>query len=102
MQAISPLWDIMPLTGTRTDNTAAAERTSGFTAFTDIFTSAIDAVKETNAEKVEMEYLMSTGQLDNVAQLTIAAEKELQATQLLVTLRDKALDAYDEIMRISL
>ncbi len=91
----------MPLTAAQTESEVSG-RTSGFEAFTDIFKSAIDAVKETNAEKVDMEYLMATGQLDNVAQLTIAAEKELQATQLLVTLRDKALDAYNEIMRISL
>ncbi len=99
MEAIKPLWNTMPLTMTEETRKTGD---SGVSLFTDIFNTAIDAVKETNEEHVELEYLMATGQLDNPALLNIAAEKELQATTLLVKLRDTALDAYNEIMRISL
>lgn len=70
--------------------------------FADIFRSAIDNVKQTEAEVVETEYLMATGQLDNPATLMIAETKAATAVDLLVQLRNKALDAYSELTRINL
>ena len=70
--------------------------------FGDIFMSAIESVKQTEAEKTEAEYLLATGQLDNPAVLTIASTKNQIAVELLVQLRNKALEAYQEITRISL
>jgi flagellar hook-basal body complex protein FliE len=70
--------------------------------FGDIFQSAIENVKQTEAEKNEAEYLLATGQLDNPALLTIASTKNQIAVELLVQLRNKALEAYQEITRISL
>ncbi len=98
MQAIKPLWEHMPLQPFRTE----LENSKTGASFTDIFTSAIDSVKETDAEKTRMEYLMATGQLDNPADLTIASTKAQLSVQLLVQMRNKALDAYNELMRISL
>jgi len=82
-----------------TKETQSAEE-SGI--FESIFRDAIENVKETDAEKTEAEYLLATGQLDNPAALTIAATKNEIAVELLVQLRNKALDAYSEITRISL
>ena len=48
------------------------------------------------------EYLLSTGQLDNPAELNIALYKADVSMQLFVQLREKALNAYNEISRISL
>ena len=100
MTPIKPLWDQMPLQPLR----ATPEQPAGgsVNAFTDIFRSAIDAVKETDAEKTQMEYLMATGQLDNPALLTIATTKAELAVDLLVQLRSKVMDAYSELMRINL
>ena len=97
MQAIQPLWEQMPLTRQNT-----VQETPVADPFTDIFQSAINAVRETDAEKVQMEYLMATGQLDNPALLTIASTKAQLSVELLVQLRSKALDAYNELMRINL
>ena len=66
-----------------------------------VFQSAIDNVKQTDLEVREAQYLLSTGQLDNPASLTIAAERESIALDLLIQLRNKALDAYSELTRIS-
>ena len=101
MNTIQPLWEQMPLQGIRPEQTTEASGKSGG-AFTDIFQSAIDAVKETDAEKTQMEYLMATGQLDNPALLTIASTKAELSVDLLVQLRNKSMDAYNELMRISL
>lgn len=97
MEAIQPLWEQMPLTAEK-----AGREQKGGDLFTDIFETAIGAVKETSAEKTQMQYLMATGQLDNPALLLIAMEKAGAATDLLAELRNKAMDAYSELMRISL
>ncbi len=70
--------------------------------FGSIFQSAIQNVKETSKEKSQAEYLLATGQLDNPAALTIAAGKSQVAVDLLVQMRNKALEAYNELTRINM
>lgn len=70
--------------------------------FSQIFESMIDNVKQTDATRNEKYYALVTGQLDNPAEATIAATQATLATELLVQMRDRALDAYSELMRISL
>ena len=69
--------------------------------FGSIFRSAIDDVKETDAEKTEAQYLLATGQLDNPAALMIAASKFQISVDLLIQLRNKAQDVYSELTRMS-
>ena len=71
-------------------------------AFSTIFQSAIDHVRETDAAKNQAEYLLATGQLDNPAELTIATTRAQLSVDLLVQLRNKALEAYTELTRINL
>lgn len=99
MQAIQPLWEQMPLQPIRAEQPV---QETGGKSFTNIFQSAIDAVRETDAEVTQLQYLMSTGQLDNPAAQTIASTKAQLSVDLLLQLRNKALDAYSELMRISL
>ena len=47
------------------------------------------------------EYLLATGQLDNPSVLQMSMLKADAATQMLVQLRDKALNAYNELSRMS-
>ncbi len=70
--------------------------------FASIFESTIESVKETDAVKNDLEYQLATGQLDNPAELTIAATEAALSVDLLVQLRNKALDAYSEIMRMGM
>ncbi|MBR1659478.1 MAG: flagellar hook-basal body complex protein FliE [Oscillospiraceae bacterium] len=99
MVQIAPLWDSMPL-----DPRFQAGKVSGDikNPFTDIFQSAIAAVRETDAEKTELEYLMSTGQLDNPVELVLAANKAQLSVSLMTQLRSKAMESYNELMRISI
>lgn len=99
INSIEKLQALNPLKTEQTVNNTS--ETSG-DLFSSIFQSAIDYVKETDAEKTEAEYLLATGQLDNPAELTIAASKSELAVELLVQLRNKALDAYSELTRISI
>ncbi len=98
MEGIKPIWEPgqLPLSPAAPAGSAAGK------PFTDIFQSAVDSVRETDQEVSEMEYLMATGQLDNPAQLLIAQSKASSAVSLLMDLRNKAMDSYNELMRISL
>lgn len=94
---ISPLWDTMPLT-----KTEEKEPPAPGAAFADIFGAAVEAVRQSDKEKSHAQYLLATGQLDNPAELQIAASKYEMSVSLMVQLRNKGLDAYNELMRISL
>ena len=99
---ISPIEQIGALNGVQ--QTKAADKTNAAEGgmFESVFRSAIENVKDTDAEVVELEYMMATGQLDNPALLTIAQTKSTIAVEMLVQMRNKALDAYSELNRISL
>ena len=83
--------------------TPAAEETgeAARSAFGQIFNALIQNVKETDAEFTRAQYLLATGQLDNPAQLSLAAYKNEIAVDLLVQLRNKALDAYNELKNMN-
>nr|WP_297282486.1 flagellar hook-basal body complex protein FliE [uncultured Agathobaculum sp.] len=99
--SIQPLWDTISLDKTNTkENTASSQ--NGFPVFADVFQNAINNVKQTDAEYSEAQYLLATGQLDNPAVATIAGTKATLSVQLLAELRNKALDAYSEISRMSI
>lgn len=98
MAGIERLWETMPLGIGKTEGRTAAVGE----AFTDIFSAAVSAVRETGSEASQAEYLLATGQLDNPAALTTALTKAQLSVDLLVQLRNKTMDAYSELMRISL
>lgn len=99
--SIQPLWDTISLDRTNEkENTASSQ--SGFPVFADVFQNAINNVKQTDAEYSQAQYLLATGQLDNPAVATIAGTKATLSVQLLAELRNKALDAYSEIARMSI
>lgn len=71
-------------------------------SFKNIFENAINDVKSTEDTLAKEQYLFETGQTDNTHDITIAASKAQISVDLLVQLRNKALDAYNELNRLSL
>lgn len=98
----TPITPIQPLFETAETQSGQKARNNGSSLFASVFQSAIDNVRQTNARQVDLEYQLATGQIDNPADLTLAAAKASDAALLLMEMRNKALDAYNEIMRISL
>ena len=80
---------------------AAEETGVAESAFGQIFKSLIQNVKDTDAEFNQAHYMLATGQLDNPAQLSLAAYKNEIAVDLLVQLRNRALDAYNELKNMN-
>lgn len=98
----TPIQGILPLDTKGFNKEANSPGTDPTGIFADIFQHAIDTTKETDAEKNRVQYLLATGQLDNPAELTIASTKAQTSVELLVQLRSKALESYNELMRISI
>jgi flagellar hook-basal body complex protein FliE len=62
-----------------------------------------DALKTTNSlqkNSEKMDKALAAGQISDVSQVVLAAEKADIALQLTLQLRNKAVDAYQEIMRM--
>lgn len=105
IERLRPLTPITPLDsidGKKGYDAGLAGKLADETPFGAIFRSAIENVVETDAEKNQAQYLLSTGQLDNPAGLMIAMSKYQTSVDLLIQLRNKAMDVYSELTRISL
>lgn len=62
-----------------------------------------DALKETNnlqQDAAKMNAALAAGQLEDISQAVIASEKADIALQLTLQIRNRAVDAYQEIMRM--
>ena len=69
--------------------------------FQSFFTDALNNVKETNAVLEEEAYKLATGQTNNLHDITIASTKASLSLDLFISLRNKALDSYNELMRMN-
>ena len=69
--------------------------------FKDMFIEAIDSVKQTDSDMQEAVVKAATGEIDDLHNLSIASSKASMALDLVIQLRNKSLDAYNEIMRMS-
>ena len=99
---ISPIQQLSAIGGSAVSGAGKAPQEQEQGMFAQVFQSAIDNVKTTEANVVETQQLLATGQLDNPALLTIAETKSAIAVDLMVQLRNKAMEAYSELTRINL
>ena len=100
MMELQPISPLRPLQAESAG--AVGETKPQPTMFADIFRSMVANVRQTDAAKTQAEYALATGELDNPAVATVAATQAELSLSLLVQMRNKALDAYSELMRISL
>ena len=98
LQRISPLWESFPVRETEAPRQTRAAEGS---VFKDVLESVVDNLRESEDNVAKTEYLLSTGQLDNPAQLGIAAYKAEISVSLLLQLRDRALTAYNELRNMN-
>lgn len=69
-------------------------------SFKSIFDTAIDNYKNAEAEVDKDIYQLSVGETDDLHNLMINTENAQISLDLVIQLRNKALDAYNEIMRM--
>ena len=98
---ITPIQRLAPLNNERQLTGTAAAGYDG-PSFKDVFHNAAEQVRETDRARSEAEYQLATGQLDNPASLMISAAKNEIAVSMMVQLRNKSMEAYNELMRINI
>lgn len=101
---ITPIqpWERIGESGFATDTSSSSVKgQEGISAFKGIFEEAINNVRETEDNLAKNQYLLATGQLEDPHTVGIAASEAQLSVDLLVALRTKALEAYNEIMRLS-
>jgi len=77
--------------------TAGASGTQGSSSFSNFATNAIDSLQQTQAASDAQAKLAATGQ-GNPADVMISATQASLQTELTVAVRDKAVDAFNQIM----
>lgn len=68
--------------------------------FGDILTKAIDDVNSFQVESQKMGQLLAVGEIDNLHDVKIAGQKAELTLNLMVEVRNKIVDAYNEIQRM--
>jgi flagellar hook-basal body complex protein FliE len=91
------LWNVDGATGTATQATGSVS-----VPFQDVFHQAIENVNTTQAEVEKDQYLLATGQLEDPHTLPIAESKAQISLDLLISLRNKAVESYNDLLKMSL
>lgn len=102
MKGFEPIEPIRPWNSLQDINKADKEENQEVSAFANIFKNAVSQVYETQADVEEKQYLLSTGQLDDAHTLPIAEAKAALSVNILIGLRNKAVEAYNEFMKMNI
>lgn len=96
---ISPIkeWDAIG-----TQSTKVNGENEEVSLFKSIFDNVVSQVYETQADAENKQYLLATGQLDYAHSLPIAEAKASLSLEVLVALRNKTLESYNELMKMSI
>jgi flagellar hook-basal body complex protein FliE len=89
--------------GTSAPDLGSLGSTSGATpgaSFGDLVTDGIDRLQSLQSTTDNLAVKAATGDLDAMHHYTIAASESAATTQLTVAVRNKALEAFNEIMRM--
>jgi len=70
--------------------------------FSNLLKDALNKVNDLQIQSDEYKQLLATGDVDNLHDVTIAAEKASIALQLTLAIRNKVVEAYQEIMRMQI
>jgi flagellar hook-basal body complex protein FliE len=72
------------------------------TSFAGVLQGYLEKVDTTVKQASDLTIKAATGELDNIHDVTIASQQAKLALELTVTVRDKAVEAYQEIMRMQI
>ncbi|MGI6113377.1 MAG: flagellar hook-basal body complex protein FliE [Mahellales bacterium] len=86
--------------GPRINNTV--NKKSGSGTFEQLLTQGLEKVNQLQKESDSSNILLASGQIDSIHRVMIDAEKANIALQFTVQIRNKIIDAYNEIMRMQI
>ncbi len=97
LEALAPLAPLQA--GASGDSAQAAQRTAGFQQ---LLSGAIGQVNQYSEQADSMIKKLVTGQNVELHQVMIAMQKESISTQLLLQVRNKIVDAYQQVMNMQI
>lgn len=83
-------------------NEEAVEQGAATPTFMDVFTKIFNDAVDTNAQKQEDIFQLLLGDTDNLEQIQANIQKAEIATDLLVNVKNSVVDAYNEIIKMSI
>ncbi|MFK9090580.1 flagellar hook-basal body complex protein FliE [Bacillus salipaludis] len=78
------------------------EGTKPNTEFAGVLQNYLENVDNTVKQAADLSTKVATGEVDNIHDVMIASQKAQLALELTVTVRDKAVEAYQEMMRMQI
>ncbi len=82
------------------NNTGSTGKTSASSNFTDILSDAIGSAQDTEASAQEQNAALLTGETDDLHTPIIEAQKAELALNLAIQIRNKVVDAYNQVMNM--
>ena len=95
------LWNIGGIGGCLEENQTMPSLNAEASLFKDIFKNTVNQVREAQADVEHKQYLLSTGQIDDAHTLPIAEAKAGLSLDVLITLRNKTLESYNELIKMN-
>lgn len=83
-------------------NQAKPEQVSGNISFPEMFERALQQVEQDQHYANEMALRTATGNIEDIAAANIASERATLSLSLAIQVRNKVIEAYQEIMRMPL
>ena len=71
-------------------------------SFGDYFADAIGNIEALEAQKAQDNYLLSIGQVDDIAAIELTAQKAQTMMTMLLQVRNQLVESYNEIMRMNI
>ena len=99
MNTINSISSILPQTVKPVDTSATGQASAGFG---DMLKTMIDKVNDTQAAGDQATRNLQSGDAKHLHEVMIAVEEADVSLRMLVQMRNKALTAYDEIMRMQI
>lgn len=99
MNTINSISSVLPQTVKPVDTSAAGQASTGFG---DMLKTMIDKVNDTQAAGDQATRNLQSGDAKHLHEVMIAVEEADVSLRMLVQMRNKALTAYEEIMRMQI
>lgn len=98
---IAPLAAVAPVSGAGyLDGSGAAASPTGGVAFGDQLTGAVDELRSLQSTSNELAIQAVTGDLDDIHAAMLASTRAQVTFELVAAVRNKGVDAFNEIMRM--
>lgn len=89
---------LAPITGNKVESIEVSKQPEK--SFGEFLSDALNSVNQLQQDASQASLNLAAGKIQDISEVTIAAEKATVALQLTMQVRNKVVDAYQEVMRM--